>query len=48
MKLLNHKLCCGVLACAVTCSLPTVTNAYPLDGYDDTGIRRLEAARLIE
>jgi len=48
MKLLDNKLCCGVLACAVTCLLPTLTHAYPLDGYDDTGIRRLEAARLIE
>jgi hypothetical protein len=48
MKALNNKLCCGVLACAFTCTLPTVTNAYPLDGYSDTGIRRLEAARLVE
>jgi hypothetical protein len=48
MKLNNNKLCCGVLVCAVSWSLPTQTSAYPLDGYTDTGIRRLEAARLIE
>jgi hypothetical protein len=48
MKLNNNNLCCGVLVCAVSWSLPTQTSAYPLDGYTDTGIRRLEAARLIE
>lgn len=29
-----------------TMLLPTVTGAYPLDGYKDTGIRRVEGARL--
>jgi hypothetical protein len=48
MKLNNNKLCCGVLVCAVSWSLPTQTSAYPLDGYTDTGMRRLEATRLIE
>ena len=27
-------------------SLPALTHGYPLDGYEDTGIRRLEASRL--
>ena len=48
MKSRCNKLYCGVLVCAITGSLPTLTHAYPLDGYADTGIRRLEAARLIE
>lgn len=29
-----------------TMLLPTLTGAYPLDGYKDTGIRRVEGARL--
>lgn len=35
-----------VLLLAVLCILPTVAQAYPLDGYPYTGIRRLEYYRL--
>lgn len=35
-----------VLIVALGATLPTLTQAYPLDGYGDTGIRRLEASRL--
>ena len=44
----NNKLYSGLLVCAIACSLPALSRAYPLDGYADTGIRRLEAARLVE
>lgn len=34
------------LALGLTVGLTPVAQAYPLDGYDETGIRRLEASRL--
>mgnify|MGYP001816003673 FL=1 len=34
--------------CAVTMALPAQVQAYPLDGYSETGLRRLEAGRLVE
>jgi len=48
MSALNSKLHCGALACAVALALPTLGRAYPLDGYPETGIRRLEASRLAQ
>jgi hypothetical protein len=48
MNTINSRLHSGLLICALALSLPALTRAYPLDGYADTGIRRLEAARLAQ
>jgi hypothetical protein len=48
MKALKRKLYQGVLGCTLAISLPTLVHAYPIDGYAETGIRRLEAARLAQ
>ena len=39
-----HRPHCGALAACLLAA--TAAFAYPLDGYDDTGIRRLEGSRL--
>ena len=36
----------AALALSLGLALPGIGQAYPLDGYDETGIRRLEASRL--
>ncbi len=47
MKLLTNKHIIPLAFCVVSCSLFSVpVQAYPLDGYEDTGIRRTEGARL--
>jgi hypothetical protein len=46
MSACNCHLRRAALACALALTLPTLTRAYPLDGYPETGIRRLEAGRL--
>lgn len=45
---LNHMLVKQILLILLSLTLlsPVVVNAYPLDGYADTGIRRTEGARL--
>ena len=39
---------CTTLAAGLGLVLTTVVSAYPLDGYGDTGIRRLEGVRLAQ
>ena len=48
MRSFNRKSGRGAVVCAIALLLPSLARAYPLDGYADTGIRRLEAARLVE
>jgi hypothetical protein len=48
MRSFNRKSGRGAVVCAIALILPSLARAYPLDGYADTGIRRLEAARLVE
>ena len=43
MKKMNTLLLAAVLALSLA---PLQLPAYPLDGYEDTGIRRVEGARL--
>ena len=38
--------CTSIFGLLLTLTLVPVVHAYPLDGYGDTGIRRLEASRL--
>lgn len=47
MKLVTIKHIIPLAFCAVSCFLFSgIVQAYPLDGYEDTGIRRTEGARL--
>ena len=48
MNAFSRRLCCGLLGCTLALSLPALVRAYPVDGYAETGIRRLEAARLAQ
>ena len=34
--------------CALASAVPAAALAYPLDGYPETGIRRLEGSRLAQ
>lgn len=48
MSATNRKIYIVVFACAMALTLPKVGRSYPLDGYQETGIRRLEGARLAQ
>jgi hypothetical protein len=48
MSAFNSKFHWGALGCAMALTLPTLARAYPIDGYAETGVRRLEAARLAQ